>query len=220
MLSSPAKHRNRKLLPFETWRTSHTVVPRKRSWQVADAMTSAIDPTASITNIEQWADLLLYLWVWCLLQETPGAWQCLCSRTVQHPSTTSHPVDTKSCREVPRSIKPTDLEHVSLHSKSSTMRQLQKSLNQWHCHTSYEFICLADVSVWCCTPAMKTTWHLERVFQACQVQSWHGTMLQRKWKCTLDCCSSSVVVLQYVCRFWWKHGQGLTSPSWALRSAP
>ncbi len=175
-------------------------------------MTSEIVVTASVTTIEQWADLLVYLWVWCLLQERPGAWQCLPSPAVQLSSTSSHPVSTKPCCEVPRFIEPIDLEHVSLHFESSMM-STQLALSD--CYGSYAFSMVLHT----CNQNHTTS---KKHIQSRQVQSWHVTLLQNHSKCTLDCCSSSIVLLQYVCiTFSWKdaHVQGLNLLSWALRSA-
>lgn len=74
VLSCPAKHGDRtQLLLFQSWLISHTTVTRKSAWQVAATATSAIESTASVTKVEQWADLPFDLRVWCLSQERPGA---------------------------------------------------------------------------------------------------------------------------------------------------
>ena len=59
MLSGPAKHGDHsKLLVLKP---GTCVVTKKSLWQYAAAMTSATDSTASITQVEQWADLPFYL---------------------------------------------------------------------------------------------------------------------------------------------------------------
>ena len=59
MLSGPAKHGDHSNLLVNKPYTC--VVTRKSPWHTAAAMTSAVDSTASITQVEQWADLPFYL---------------------------------------------------------------------------------------------------------------------------------------------------------------
>lgn len=62
LLSCPAKYGDRiQLLLFQSWLISHTTVTRKSAWQLAATTTSAIESTASVTKVEQWADLLFDL---------------------------------------------------------------------------------------------------------------------------------------------------------------